>query len=83
MEELYKKYSIRKSKKINNVVNKDLIFKFNGHHINRIYIVVAIFSIIAIVYAQEIFYFLYLIFFLIMVIFNKMSITVPLYNTEE
>lgn len=83
MEELYKKYSIGKSKRINNVINKDLIFKFNGHHINRIYIVVAIVSIIAIVYVEEIFYFLYLIFFLIMVIFNKMSIYTVYFDTQN
>lgn len=34
MEELYEKYSMINSKKVNNVINKNLTFKFNGHYIN-------------------------------------------------
>lgn len=72
MEELYKKYHLKV--KVNNIFDKNLIFKFNAHHINRMDIVLAIISIILIVFLQKYYYSLYLIYFIILIIYNKLSL---------
>ncbi len=83
MEELYKKYFIIKSKKVNNVINKNLTFKFNGHHINRIIIVLAILSIILIVYFQKLYYIFFVGIFIAMIIFNKLSIYTVYFDKQN
>lgn len=83
LEELYKRYFIIKSKKANNVINKNLTFKFNGHQINRVIVVLAILAIILIVYFQKLYYFLFLGIFITIIIVNKLSIYTVYFDNQN
>lgn len=83
MEELYKKYFIIKAKKVNNVIDKNLTFRFNGHQINRIIIVLAILAIILIIYFQKLYYLLFLGVFITIVIVNKLSIYTVYFDNQN
>lgn len=74
MKEAYREYNWYNAKKVNNIKNKDLVFKFDGHPINICYVELVVVSILVIVFLKMYYCYIYLAFFIIYVIYNKLSI---------
>lgn len=60
--------------KVNNVINKNLTFKFDGHPISTITIISAILLITAVVLGHTFFYLFFIVIFFLILILNILSI---------